>query len=275
MSDLSKKARASAEQKAERLTRSGTGKIDASGWQEPLGEMGQVQTGPRPIARRQFRAGGKVTGSRAIMHAGRKPRATGASTIVDGALINRNIKEANESRPGAKHIGGMKKGGRAHKFVGGPMMGRPGMPASAPMEAAGRRPAPVMSRPGMRPYAKGGKCAGGSAYAKGGGIDIGTRPAGDRIARASGGRSKKGMNVNIVIAPQGGGGVRPPMPMGATPGPVGIPAPPPQMPPPGAGAPMAPPIMARKHGGRTNYPIDTGSGGGARLEKIKAYGART
>ena len=269
MSELSKKARASAEDKIERLTRSSTGKVDASGWKEPLGELGQVQTGERPISRRQFRAGGKVTGSRAVMHAGRKPRASGGLTA--NSLINRDVKSANESRDGEKHIGGMKKGGRAHKFVGGPMMGRPGMPASHPMASAGR-PAPMPIR--GRAFAKGGKCAGGSAYAKGGGIDIGTRPAGDRIARASGGRSKKGMNVNIVIAPQGGG-ARPPMPMGAAPGPAGIPAPPPQMPPPGAAPPMGPPPMARKNGGRTNYPIDTGSGGGlARLEKMKAYGAR-
>jgi len=33
--------------------------------------------------------------------------------------------------------------------------------------------------------------------------------------------------------------------------------------------------MARKRGGRTNYPIETGSGGGeARLDKIKAYGLK-
>lgn len=322
MSDLSKKARAAAEDKAERLTRSSTGKIDASGWREPLGEKGTIQTGPRPVSRRQFRAGGKVTGSKAVMHAGRKPRASGGLTA--NSLINRDVKSANAERDGEKHIGGMKKGGRAHKMVGGPMMGRPhpGMPASSPMIAG--RPVAPMQR-GVRPYAKGGKCAGGATYAEGGriksefaankamastpakgsagtdyfahiarsgtgtktpnlplpkkaggAVQDGTRPAGDRIARASGGRSKKGMNVNIVIAPQGGG-ARPPMPpIGAAPSPAGIPAPPPQMPPPGAGAPMGPPpVMPRKNGGRTNYPIDTGSGGGlARLEKIKAYGAR-
>jgi hypothetical protein len=231
MSDLSKKARELAEDKAERLTRTPKGDVDASGWREPLGEKGGIQTGMRPVSRPAFKAGGKVTGSRAIMHAGRKPRASGGLTA--NSLINRDVKAANEERAGEKHIGGMKKGG---------------------------------------------KCGGGAAYAKGGAIDDGTRPMGDRIARASGGRSKKGMNVNIVIAPQGGG-ARPPMPMpppGAGASPAGIPSPPPQMAPPGAPPPMGPPPMARKHGGRTNYPIDAGAGGGqGRLEKIKAYGART
>jgi hypothetical protein len=284
MSDLSKKARAAAEDKAERLTRSSTGKVDASGWREPLGELGGVQTGPRPVSRRQFKAGGKVTGSRAIMHAGRKPRASGGMTAND--YMNRDMKAANMSRDGEKHIGGMNKGGRTHKMVGGPMMGRPGMPASAPMQGVAPGRQMPMARPMMRAAGgktehgkecRCGKCSGGSAYAIGGGVlDGGTRPMGGRMARASGGKAKKGMNVNIVIAPQGGGAPPPrpmPPPMGASP--PGIPAPPPQMPPPGAPPPMGLP-MARKNGGRTNYPIDAGAGGGiGRLEKMRAYGART
>jgi hypothetical protein len=282
MSDLSKKARELAEDKAERLTRTPKGDIDASGWREPLGEKGGIQTGPRPVSRPAFRKGGKVTGAKAIMHAGRKPRASGGMTA--NAFMNRDMKSANEERDGEKHIGGMKKGGRAHKMVGGPMMGRPATPMAP---AGGGRPMP-MARPGQMMRASGGKAAHGSSCdcakcsggrvgkAKGGGIDDGTRPEGGRIARASGGRSKKGMNVNIVIAPQGGGAPPPrpmPPPMGASP--AGIPAPPPQMPPPGAAPPMGPPPMARKHGGRTNYPIDAGAGGGqGRLEKMRAYGAR-
>ena len=60
------------------------------------------------------------------------------------------------------------------------------------------------------------------------------------------------------------------MPMGM---PQGMPG---GMPP--QGMPMPPQggmAMARKSGGRTNYPIDTGAGGAnARLEKIKAYGLK-
>lgn len=285
MSAMAEKARSKAKDKVERLTRSSTGKTDASGWREPLGENAEVQTGMRPISRRQFKRGGKVHGEKAPLHAGRKPRAKGGALTAD-SLINRDVKAANQERDGTKHIGGMKKGGRAHKFVGGPMMGRPGMPASAPMASAGR-PNPSI-RPGMRAFAKGGKvghprdckCCGGSAGYKAGGSVTdgtleGTRPKGDRLARKAGGRAKKGaMNVNIIIAP--GGGAKPPMGMPVPPpgGPVGLHqgAPPPPMPPPGAAPPMGPPPQMRKRGGRT-YPIDTGAGGGlARLEKIRAYG---
>jgi hypothetical protein len=338
MSAMAEKARSKSREKAERLTRSSPGKVDASGWREPLGENAEVQTGMRPISRRQFRRGGKVHGEKSKMHAGRKPRAKGGA-LTATSLINRDVKDANESRVGTKHIGGMKKGGRAHKMVGGPMMGRPGMPVAQPMAGAGRMGAPMAGvRPGVRPYKKGGKvhgrdckCCGGGAYADGGKIKSefaanqamqaargtpaqgstdyfshmarsgtgtktsptpkprkaggsvsdgtleGTRPQGGRLARARGGKAK-GTNVNIIIAPGGGGPKPMPMgaPMGAGPnGPVGLHqgAPPPMAPPPGAAPPMGPPPMGRKSGGRTNYPIKDGAGGGkGRLEKIRAYG---
>jgi hypothetical protein len=120
--------------------------------------------------------------------------------------------------------------------------------------------------------------------ASGGSIPDGTRPTGDRLARQGGGRAKKGMNVNIIIAPPGGNkpAMAPPPGMMPPPGagPVGLhqAAPPPPMPPPGAGAPMGPPPGAmpppqmRKRGGRA-YPIESGAGGGlGRLEKARAYG---
>jgi hypothetical protein len=335
MSAMSEKARSKALDKVERLTRTGPNKIDASGWREPLGENAGVKTGLRPISRRQFKKGGKVMGEKSAMHAGRKPRAKGGALTAD-SLVNRDVKEANQKRDGTKHIGGLKTGGRAHKFVGGPMMGRPGMPASAPMAGAGRQM--PMARPGVRQFKKGGKvghprdckCCGGSAYAAGGevkseyaankamaapkgsaGTDYfahvarsgtstkvpnmpkprkaggsvtdgtieGTRPKGGRLARKSGGSAKKGMNVNIIIAP--GGGAKPPMggmPMPPPGGPVGLhQGAPPPMAPPGAAPPMGPPggmppPQMRKRGGRT-YPIDSGAGGGlGRLEKIRAYG---
>ena len=137
------------------------------------------------------------------------------------------------------------------------------------------------------------KCWGGAA-----------EPKGDRVARKSGGSTKGKTHINIMIAPHGahdsmgaGAGApmmpptRPPMgapapmPMGGPPPGLGsgIPMPPPgsgsgiPMPPPGSGMPAGrPPMpmpMGRKSGGRTGYPIETGSGGGeARLDKIKAYG---
>lgn len=171
MSAVAEKARAKAREKVERLTRSSPGKVDASGWREPGGEDAGVQTGPRPISRRQFKRGGKVHGE-AEKRADRKPRAKGGA-LTATSFINRNVKDANESRDGTKHIGGMKKGGRAHKMVGGPMMGNPGVrPAMA--GNVGHAQAPM--RPGMRPYKKGGKvehgrdckCCGGGAFAEGG-----------------------------------------------------------------------------------------------------------
>jgi hypothetical protein len=122
-------------------------------------------------------------------------------------------------------------------------------------------------------------------YAKGGVIDGGTRPKGGRMARKGGGRTKKGMNVNIIIAPSQPSPPRPmmPPPAGAPPpgaGPMGMhagappPVGPPQMPPPGAG-------MPRKDGGSVvgkfakpgRYPLKNASGGAkGRLEKIRSYG---
>jgi hypothetical protein len=129
-----------------------------------------------------------------------------------------------------------------------------------------------------------GKHVGG--YARGGGISDGTRPTGGRLARKGGGRTKKGMNVNIIIAPAGGSPRPMPLPGGGPPpggGPVGLHQgavpPPPPMPPPGAGAP--PPMMPRKDGGAVvghfakpgKYPLKDGSGGGkGRKQKIAAYG---
>jgi hypothetical protein len=282
MSALSEQARSRAKSKVERLTSAKGGQVDASNWRERTDEMGDVQTGERPISRRQFKRGGKVAGAMAAARADRKPRKSGGSALTADSLINRNVKDANEERDGSKHIGGMRKGGRTGKALGGPMQ----MPAAAAPAAGGA----MVAAPPMRAFKDGGKvhggdckcakCSGGRVGRKeGGAINDGTRPTGGRLARKGGGRTKKGMNVNIIIAPQGGG-QKPPMPMpGAPPGgPVGLhQAAPPPMAPPGAGAPMGPgagmpPPMARKSGGRA-YPIESGAGGGlGRLEKIKAYG---
>lgn len=119
MSKLSEDARASAKSKAERLVRSDPhARVDASGYSPEGAEDGDVQTGPRPISRRQFRRGGKVAGDASPSRADRKPRATGGALTPD-TLINRNVKSANEDRVGTKHDGGMKKGGRVHKTMGG------------------------------------------------------------------------------------------------------------------------------------------------------------
>lgn len=256
MSAMSQKARDDAKSKVERLVRSGKTRVDASDFSAQDAMDANVQTGMTPVSRRNYRRGGKVAGEKSPSRADRKPRATGGSAaLTPNSLINRDAKEANMKRDGIHLRGGLKTGGAVH--------------------------------------GKGcdcGKCDGGRVGRKAGGaINDGTRPVAGRLARKGGGRTKKGTNVNIIIAPQGGGGQKPPMPpMGAAPppgGPVGLHqgAPPPApMGPPAGGAmpPGAPPPMMRKAGGRTlekdggklakpgAYPIESGAGGGlGRLEK--------
>jgi hypothetical protein len=312
MSILADQARSRAKDKVERLTRIPKGDVDASGWREPLGENGEVQTGMRVLSRKNYARGGKIGGDKPVIHAGRKPRKSGGKTLTADSYMNRDMKEANQEREGIKQDGGLKKGGRVHKMIGGGMVRRPALP---PVRLGNPRPG-LGTHPGMgaRPFAAGGKvhgkdctcakCSGGRVAKKvGGSINDGTRPEGGRIARASGGKAKKGMNVNIIIAPQGGG-AKPPMPMPppGIGGPVGMhQGAPPPMPPPGAAPPMGPPpgMMGRKSGGRVDssgptakpkmpankvdssgptakpgkYPIRDGAGGGmGRREKIRAYG---
>jgi hypothetical protein len=307
MSELSERSRARAKEKVERITRSNTGKIDASGWTEPLGEKGGVQTGMRVISRRAYRAGGKVHGTKAIKRADRKPRMSGGPLVDD--LVNVDMKKANGFRDGEKHEGGLKSGGRAKKFVGGPMGGRP-MPVRPEMRPAGRpmmraaggptsRPAQriaisamkMSQKQGVDPYnsqptqaknydklwkmsdAKPARKTGGEIVADG--KLEGTRPVGGRLARAKGGSAKKGMNVNIIIAPPQAKPAMPMPPPGMPPGgPPGLHQAPPPLPAAGAPAPQGamPPPQMRKAGGRA-YPLDAGGGGArGRLEKRAAYG---
>jgi hypothetical protein len=83
-----------------------------------------VKTGLRPISRRQFKKGGKVTGDAAPQRADRVQRA-GKKPVTPDSFVNKDVKEANEERDGIKHIGGMKKGGRAKKYGGGPLDNSP------------------------------------------------------------------------------------------------------------------------------------------------------
>ena len=124
MYEMAKKAREAMRGKAKRLAGEKDQKVDSSNWTpaEPLNA--DVKTGMRPISPRAYKKGGKVMGEAAECHAGRKPRKSGGRAITADSLINRDQKEANESREGKKHIGGMKKGGRAGKALGG-------MPADA------------------------------------------------------------------------------------------------------------------------------------------------
>jgi hypothetical protein len=304
MAELAEQLRGKAREKAERLTRTPKGNVDASGWREPLGEYGDVQTGMRPLSRRQFRRGGKVEGE-AKHHMGRKPRASGGMTA--GEYLNRDVKTANESRVGTKHVGGMKHGGSCTcPKCGGGRVARAGgggnwiagtikhpgalhkqlhVPQGEKIPAKKLSKAEHSSNPKLARRAHLAETLKSLHKADGGAINDGTRPTGGRLARTAGGRSKSGTKINIIIAPQSGAPkpAMPPMGMGPPPGGA-----PPPMPPPGAAPPMGPPPgvggpppMMRKSGGRATehlvkpgkYPIKDGAGGGkGRLEKARAYG---
>ena len=124
MYEMAKKAREAMRGKAKRLAGEKDSKTDSSNWTpaEPLNA--DVKTGMRPVSKQGYKKGGKVEGEKAMTHAGRKARKSGGRAITADSLINRNQKEANEEREGKKHIGGMKKGGRTGKALGG-------MPADA------------------------------------------------------------------------------------------------------------------------------------------------
>lgn len=300
MSTTSEKAREAAKSKVERLVRvDPQQRVDASGYKPDGAMAADVQTGERPISRRQFRRGGSVEGSKGILRADRKPRASGGRTLTANSYINRDVREANKERDGIKHEGGFKRGGRAGKLAGGPLMQDTGS-AALPPTTVGRKEGgkvhadEAQDRKLIHKMGCGcSKCSGGRVERKEGGktgggtIYGGTRPVAGRLARKGGGRTKGKTNVNIIIASPG---QRPPTvpPMAAAPppgGPVGLHqgVPPPAAMAPPAAMPQQP--MMRKSGGRTlekdggklakpgKYPISTGGGGGlGRLEKAKAYG---
>jgi hypothetical protein len=155
MSEASKSARKAAADKVKKLVGADpSGKpVDASSYTPPDALKTGVKTGMRPVSKRQFKKGGKVIGKmhgeKAHHHAGRKPRKAGGSAMppVD-RLVNRDMKKANEYRDGDKHIGGMKKGGRIHKDMGGMSpqaagaMQDPRMIAAARMAASNRANVP-------------------------------------------------------------------------------------------------------------------------------------
>jgi len=116
-------------------------KVDSSSWSPPAMEKASVQTGMRPVSPRQYKSGGKVHGEHSKKRADRKARKSGGEVMppVD-RLLNRDMKKANDLRDGAKHIGGMKKGGkvkREHHADGNAIP----LPPRRPVPLPPRRPA--------------------------------------------------------------------------------------------------------------------------------------
>lgn len=293
MSELSKKARAAMRAKANKMGGAGDPhkKVDASSWKpsEPLNTTGK--TGARPVRSRIYKAGGKIQGDRGPRRADRKPRATGGSVVDD--YINRDGVKAN-AKLGKPHEGAYKKGGRAHRDMGG-AAGMPMQPV-----APNRMAFNGVQRPGgLMGLKKGGAAKhcdeaedkklvkkmvepkalkrkdGGRTEEKSGTYFGGTRPTGGRMPhaeggrteRAMGGRAKKGKtNINIHIntpqaqpmpMPPMGGPIRPPAQLPPPPNapPMGLAGGPPPGAMPGGPPPMPPGSMPRKSGGRaTGYP---------------------
>lgn len=121
MSDLAKKAREAMKAKAKRLgSDRPLQKVDSSTFVPPELLNADVKTGLRPVSRRAYKSGGKVEGACGPTRADRKARKNGGeATSYANAKINRNVKDANELREGKKHVGGLKRGGRAGKEEGG------------------------------------------------------------------------------------------------------------------------------------------------------------
>ena len=134
MSEMAKKARAAMKAKAKSITTDPHQKVDSSTWTPPEPLETTAKTGMRPVSRRAYKKGGKVEGANAKANMGKKARASGGQTMAND-WINRNAKEANEERPGVKHVGGMKKGGRAaHATKGFVPPKNPPMPPIRPKD---------------------------------------------------------------------------------------------------------------------------------------------
>jgi len=189
MSDMAKKARAAMKAKAKSLSAATDPKtkVDSSTWTPPEPLNTTAKTGMRPLSRRAFKAGGKVQGEKAKCNMGRAARKSGGSAEAKqwmNAKINRNVKDANEEREGIKHVGGMKKGGRAGRDDGGRAPSASMREAAAAVNSAreaamSRYPSASLreaqnslgkeSRESQKTYKKGGrtkKQAGGGMYSR-------------------------------------------------------------------------------------------------------------
>ena len=139
MSEMAKQARAAMKAKASKMTTADPHqKVDSSTWTPPEPLNTEVKTGLRPLSRRAFKTGGKVTGVKAKMNLGKSTR-TGNKPVTPDNLANKDVKAANEDRMGLKHIGGLKTGGRAKKQAGG---GNMPLPPRRP-DYLGKIPAPT------------------------------------------------------------------------------------------------------------------------------------
>ena len=238
---------------------------DAAVQREQLRDVGSSQTSNIPAEDRARME--QMAGEAGMKKGGRTARKDGgkiATTLAGQEKIQKEQAAASKPTRGkAQHY---KKGGRAEKMVGGPMMDpRMNMVKPKAMDFTGAQGTPY-KKGGRTKKLGGGALMGGILPAMAMGEMGGEDKDEGRKARKSGGRTKsKGKtNINIIIGAgkpatpemmQGAGG--PPMPPGGIPVPLPGGAPPPMAPMGGMPMPMppAPPgmpsPMGRKTGGRT------------------------
>lgn len=213
MYQMAKKGREALKSKARRLASEKVGKVDSSTFTpaEPLNA--DVKTGMRPISRRAYKSGGKVMGEACAPRADRKPRKAGGKAESEKAeaaeyakaKINRDAKAANEERPGIKHVGALKTGGRAKKAGGGTQFGEHPMPPPRPKPAppapprapenrvgeAGSEPV-GLDKAGMKRLEQGRKSGGRTKKMGGGYVPHDTKAGKPTIpGMKKGGRTKK------------------------------------------------------------------------------------
>lgn len=287
MSNLAKKAREAMKSKARQWAGAKDQKVDSSDWSPAEPINADIKTGMRPVSRRAYKSGGKVEGDSYAKQ-----------------IVNRNVKEANESRPGIKHVGGMKTGGRAKKNLGGVL--EKISPAYSLLRSAQRggrdeeRDAGEQMKGAMMANLANRKSGGGvkdkkalgaidpsakretaGHYKKGG--EAKPPQAASRMRRATGGAaldvagmkkagkkhaSGKGKtNINIVIAAGKGQGM-PPADVMAPPAAMPMPMPPPPMAgPPAAAMPPMPPMPPAGAGPMPPMPPVPGRKAGGRITK--------
>jgi len=155
MYEMAKKGREAMKSKARRLAGEKDQKVDSSDWSPASPLNAEAKTGMRPVSRRTYKKGGKVVGQEARKRADKPSRATGGEIAT--AMMNKNLKEANEKRDGVKHIGALKHGGKAKYATGGGIKDKKALGAIDPT--------PVRSK--AEHYKKGGmvkKAGGGGSW---------------------------------------------------------------------------------------------------------------
>jgi len=208
MYEIAKKARDDMKSKAKRIAAGEPGaKVDSSSYTPPSDALNAgVKTGMRPVSRRAYKAGGKVEGEKCVPNMGRKPRKAGGRTEkADGTpavdrYVNRDQKKANEYRDGIKHVGGMKKGGRAKRAEGGDAIADMILRDDMPMPTMDKMPL-TREQAGIKPgLSEAERKANAAAF------DAEQRKAQRNMPqnRKSGGRTKKMMGGPMMGNPMGG-----------------------------------------------------------------------